>query len=289
MTIREIQVRLQSQLQTIYAEREASNIVHLVMEFITGQKRIDRLMNSDKEIDADEAAAFKNITPRLLNHEPVQYVLGEAWFYGMPLKVDANVLIPRPETEELVQWIIETVKDWPQPANRNYKIMDVGTGSGCIAIALKKNLPEYFESWACDKSDGALTLARQNADEQKALVDFVGMDFLDAPQRMQLPHIDIIVSNPPYIPMKGQKEMDANVLNFEPAMALFVPDEDPLLFYKALADFGKQKLQSNGYLFVEIHESLGKAVTDLFKAEGYKEVVLKKDMQGKDRMVRSRC
>lgn len=282
----EIRQTLNKQLRTIYNEREAGNIAEMVMEKITGQKRVDRLIN-DPEISQEMLAQFKLVEHRLLQHEPVQYVLGEAWFCGMKLTVDKQVLIPRPETEELVEWVIETVHDWPEPPHRHYKILDVGTGSGCIAIALQKNLPAYFETWACDKSDGALTIARKNADDQKALVDFVAMDFLDEDQQKQLPHVDIVVSNPPYIPDAGKNLMADNVVKYEPSMALFVPNDDPLQFYKALASFGKFKLQENGWLLAEIHEDLGQEVKDLWTIFHYRKVEIKKDLQGKDRFVRA--
>ena len=282
----EIRQKLNRQLRTIYNEREAGNISEMVMEKITGQKRIDRLIN-DPEINEELSDQFNLLLQRLLNHEPVQYVLGEAWFCGMKLTVDKQVLIPRPETEELVEWVIDTVQEWTEPAHRHYKILDVGTGSGCIAIALQKKLPAYFETWACDKSDGALTIARKNADDQKALVDFVPMDFLDADQQKQLPHVDIVVSNPPYIPASGKNTMADNVVKYEPSMALFVPDEDPLQFYKALASFGKFKLQENGWLLAEIHEDLGQEVKDLWINFDYKNVEIKKDLQGKDRLARA--
>lgn len=288
MTIKEMQVQLQSSIKPIYGEREAATIAEWVIESVTGQKRIDRLINNNQLINTENETAINLIIKRLLTHEPIQYILGKAWFYGMELSVDKNVLIPRPETEELVSWIIETVKGWPEPTGRNYKLLDVGTGSGCMAIALKNNLPTCFEIWACDKSDAALTTARKNADNQSTLVDFLSIDFLDTMQWAQLPHADIIASNPPYIPLAGKTSMNNNVVDYEPAMALFVPDENPLVFYKALASFGKEKLQTGGLLFVEIHEDLGKNITDLFIREGYTDVECRKDMQGKDRMVRGR-
>jgi release factor glutamine methyltransferase len=206
----------------------------------------------------------------------------------MKLAVNKHVLIPRPETEELVEWVIETLKEWPQKTDRQYKMLDVGTGSGCIAIALQKNLPAYFESWACDINDEALTVARKNADDNKALVDFIQLDLLDEHQRKQLPHIDVIVSNPPYIPQKEKEKMQDNVVQYEPSMALFVPDNDPLQFYKALIAFGKEKLQSGGYLFVDVHENYGTETKELIETAGYKEVEMKKDLQGKHRMIRAR-
>ena len=286
MKASEINIELKKRLMLLYDEREAGNIAEMVLENVTGHNRVDRLVINDA-LSEEKLQHLKAIEERLLQHEPVQYILGETWFCGMKLNVDKNVLIPRPETEELVEWIVETVKKWPEPNNRNYKILDVGTGSGCIAIALQKKLPAYFETWACDKSDGALTVARKNADDQKALVDFIAMDFLDEKQRNQLPHVDIVVSNPPYIPLAGKELMKENVINYEPELALFVPDDDPLQFYKALAAFGKEKLQKDGWLFAEIHEDMGNEVFNFLKNENYNQVVLKKDLQGKNRFVRA--
>lgn len=287
MTIREAQHQLIYKIQTIYDQREANNIAELIMENLTGHKRIDRMVDIEKNLTSDQEINLEQIVDRLLNHEPVQYILGETWFYGLKLAVDKNVLIPRPETEELVDWVLKQVIGWPMADDRNFKVFDVGTGSGCIAIALRKNLPPYFEIWACDNSDKALTVARKNADDHHALVDYVPLDFLDAAQRRQLPRIDIIVSNPPYIPCTGKAEMKNNVINYEPHDALFVPDNDPLVFYQAIADFGKENLYEGGSIYVEIQETIGQTVIDLFKSKGYAFVELKKDMQGKDRMVRT--
>jgi len=161
----------------------------------------------------------------------------------------------------------------------------VGTGSGCIAIALKNKIPNA-EIWGCDVSVEALNVARMNADALNATIDFVPLDFLDPDQRKQLPHVDIIVSNPPYVPQSDKNEMKKNVLEFEPATALFVPDNDSLVFYNAIADFGKEKLNGNGNIYVEIHENLGEQVKNLFKLKGYSFAELRKDIQGKDRMIK---
>jgi release factor glutamine methyltransferase len=233
---------------------------------------------------------------RLLKHEPVQYVTGEAYFAGLKLFVDKNVLIPRPETEELVQWVISDVKasgkkvferkQGEADATDSLKILDVGTGSGCIALALKAAMPKA-EIWGCDTSDAALNIARRNGSALNIRVDFVGLNFLDTPQRKQLPTVDIIVSNPPYIPKKDKENIQSNVLNHEPHLALFVPDHDALIFYKALAQFGKDRLYNNGFIFCEINEEAADNVKQIFAKAGYVNIEIKKDMQGKERMIRA--
>jgi release factor glutamine methyltransferase len=213
----------------------------------------------------------------------------------LKLFVDRNVLVPRPETEELVDWIINDIKQkgldvfeknaTDADQTTLLKILDVGTGSGCIALALKNKMPRA-EVWGCDNSDEALNVARRNGSDLNIRVDFQGVDFLDEAQQRLLPSVDIIVSNPPYIPEKEQHTIAPNVLNYEPHQALFVPDNDALVFYRALARFAKIRLHAGGSIYMEIHEDLGKQVTDLFNNDGYAHTELHKDMQGKDRMVR---
>jgi release factor glutamine methyltransferase len=286
MTTREANKQVALQLQAIYDRREALNISDLVMESLTGKKKTERVINQETELSLEQTRQLKIIMDRLLQNEPIQYILNEAWFYNLKLTVDKNVLIPRPETEELVEWILQSIGNRQFAIGKNIRILDVGTGSGCIPIALRKNLSSQFEVWACDINDQALTVARKNADDHKALVDFVAMDFLDAAQRKQLPHVDFIVSNPPYVPLRDKDQMKRNVTRYEPGIALYVPDDNPLIFYEAIADFGKEKLYENGQIFVEIHESLGPRVVELFRSKSYSAVELRKDMQGKDRMVR---
>jgi len=199
----------------------------------------------------------------------------------MKFYVDKNVLIPRPETEELVDWLVKDSKS----ELKHFRILDVGTGSGCIAITLKKKLPDV-EMWACDISDGALTVARMNADKFETAIDFVGLDFLNAAERKQLPKFDIIISNPPYVPQKDKDPMKKNVLDFEPHLALFVADENPLIFYDAIADFSKKHLNPAGHIYLEIHEELGDGVKKIFEDEKFGSVEIRKDLQGKNRMVK---
>jgi release factor glutamine methyltransferase len=199
----------------------------------------------------------------------------------MRFYVDQNVLIPRPETEELVDWIITDCK-FPI---RQLTLLDIGCGSGCIPIFLKRKFRKA-DVWACDNSEAALNVAKKNADNLGADIHFLQLNFLNEEERNKLPSSDIIVSNPPYVPEKDKLQMQPNVLQFEPRTALFVPDNDALIFYKAIADFGNQKLNPNGAIYVEIHEDLGEPVLELFRSKNY-EALLKKDIQGKDRMIKA--
>jgi release factor glutamine methyltransferase len=282
MTIQEARRYGASRLNTIYAAGEAGIISDWVIEHITGSKITDRISAPKKELTPEQASRQDQYLERLLTHEPVQYVLGEAWFCGLKFRVDPNVLIPRPETEELVEWVITNCK-FPLS---DLRILDIGTGSGCIAISLKRRLGKA-EVWACDLSTGAIALARENAQTLGADVHFAELDFLSSAQRSALPVFDIIISNPPYIPEKDKEQMQRNVLEYEPSMALFVPNDDALLFYKAIAEFGKSHLQREGNIYLEIHEDLGEAVQQYFQQTGYI-AEIKKDMQEKDRMVRAR-
>ena len=295
MKLYEAEQFIKNELKGIYDEQEAANIASLAIESITELSKTERVSNREKDISKEESEKLHDYLQRLKHHEPVQYIIGKCWFYGLELYVDKNVLIPRPETEELVDWIIKDVKASgkdvfvrrPMQADRTteLKILDVGTGSGCIALALKKTMPKA-EVWGCDVSEEALNVARRNGSHLDIRVDFQGMNFLDEAQQKLLPTVDIIVSNPPYVPLKDKDQMNANVVNHEPHTALFVPDNDALIFYKALAEFGKKRLYDNGSIYMEIHENLGDTVVDVFRRNAYKDVELKKDMQGKNRMVK---
>ncbi len=316
MTLYEAQQLLTTSLQELYDNREAANIADWVMEHVTGMRKIDRIMHKQSVLSPDRVEQLQQYTRELLTHKPVQYVLHEAWFSGMAFYVDESVLIPRPETEELVEWILEEVRskkyevgntgsafarasaDKPaigEPKNEDtsyivpptsyVSMLDIGTGSGCIPISLKKKLPQTT-IYACDVSEQALAVAAKNAATLQTPVQFVQADFLDASSWPALPAVDIIVSNPPYIPHNNQSSMLQNVLAWEPHLALFVPNEDPLLFYDAIARFAKEKLHPGGMIFVEIHEELGAQTKALFEANGFTAEV-KKDLQGKDRMVKA--
>lgn len=292
----EAEIWLRKQLAQQYDESERINIAALVMEHLTSQNRLQRITQKEAPLSVQQLHELTDMEKRLQKAEPVQYILGEAYFGPLKLFVDASVLIPRPETEELARWVEEDVKVQGKPVFQQQgteadktdllKILDVGTGSGCIALLLKHLMP-LAEVWGCDASDAALNIARRNGSELDIRVDFVGIDFLDAAQRVQLPTVDIIVSNPPYIPVQEKGSLPTNVVAHEPHLALFVPDDDALVFYRALAQFGKQRLYAGGAIYAEIHENLGEAVIALFKSEGYSKVDLRKDMQGKDRMVKA--
>lgn len=285
MTTREAQQKAQLQLKILYDEREAVNITDWVMEHITGKKRIDRLLDKQAMLTTSQQLQLDTILQELATHKPIQYVLGEAWFAGMKFFVNENVLIPRPETEELVQWVgEESQKLSRHTRDKSQKLLDIGTGSGCIPISLKKLLPELSVS-SVDVSKEALEVAKKNAAGLDVDVNFLHLDFLNEANWDQLPIVDIIVSNPPYIKQSEQNNMSKNVLDFEPSIALFVPDEDALLFYRKIALFSKTHLSKSGSIFLEINEALGKEVIELYESAGYK-VELRKDMQGKDRMAR---
>lgn len=281
MTVQEGTYFLLNKLRTICSDSEASQITDWVMEKITGSMKTERMLYKNEPLSQKEETLINEYTERLLKHEPVQYVLKESWFCGIKFYVDNNVLIPRPETEELVEWIVNECK----PKNKELKILDIGTGSGCIPISLKRKLPAA-EVWSCDISKGAIEVAKKNAASASTAINFIALDFLNKAERDKLPTFDIIVSNPPYIPEKDKAHMSPNVLSYEPATALFVPDNDVLVFYAAIADFGKEHLTQHGNIFLEIHEDLGKAVVELLSNNGYA-AELKKDMQQKDRMVKT--
>lgn len=282
MTVQQASKQLLFQLFHIYEEREANNIAGLVMENITEWKRIDRVMNKDVTLSPAKEKLLALYIAALSTHKPVQYVLKEAWFYGMKLFVDENVLIPRPETEELLDWIYNDIRHH-KPGTT---ILDVGTGSGCIALGLKKNLP-FAEIFACDISEPAIHVAKKNTDSIGVTVKFIVCDFLNSESRITLPSVDVIVSNPPYIPVTDKKDMHPNVLLHEPHLALFAEAHDPVIFYKAIAEFAKTNLNSGGIVFTEIHEHMGNTVMGLFMQEGFKNVELRKDLQEKDRMIKA--
>jgi release factor glutamine methyltransferase len=281
MTIQEANKYISTQLITIYEEAEASNISDWLLENVTGIRRTDRMASKGQALSPEQAAQIDHYVTRLLANEPVQYVLNEAWFCGLKFYVDKNVLIPRPETEELVEWIISDCK-FPIA---KLAVMDVGSGSGCIPIAIKRRLGKA-EVWGCDINPGALQVAKKNAGTLGVDVNFIEIDFLNKELWINLPTVDIVVSNPPYIPTAAKKDVPANVLHYEPYTALFVPDNDPLVFYKAIADFGKEYLNKNGAIYTEINETLGQETTAMFLLNGFK-AEIKRDMQGKDRMIKA--
>ncbi len=296
MNLRKADLHIKQELKALYDDGESKAITALVLEECTGLSKEELRTNKLAPLTTEQEERIATYVQRLKSHEPLQYVMQKTWFYGLELYVDKSVLIPRPETEELVDWIVNDVKttgknpfqtkDAEADATKQLKILDVGTGSGCIALALKNAMPKA-EVWGCDISEEALNVARRNGSALDVRVDFQGIDFLDEAQRRYLPTVDIIASNPPYIPLREKATMNPNVVEYEPHTALFVPNNDPLLFYKTILQFAKKRLYPDGVIYLEIHENLGKEVKSLFESEGFV-VEVKKDMQGKDRMVKAK-
>lgn len=282
MTLRQAQLSTTQALSALYEQREAANICDWVMEHLTGKRKIDRLLDADLALTTSQQIQLEEYTRELLAHRPVQYVLGEAWFAGMRFGVNESVLIPRPETEELVDWIVTEMQN---TACKTQNLLDIGTGSGCIPVSIKKKFPSCIVT-AIDSSEAALKTAAQNAAALDTAIHFQRIDFLNKAARNQLPVFDIITSNPPYIKQSESLAMRRNVLDFEPSLALFVPDEDALLFYRHIALFGQTHLSKNGSVFLEINESLGREVVQLFTEQGF-DCEARKDLQGKDRMVKA--
>jgi release factor glutamine methyltransferase len=272
---------LKNKLQPLYDEREAAAIAHGLLHHITGLDRTQRLMQKEDKLTASQQAQYERSVGSLLQGTPLQYVTGTAWFMGKEYLVNNHVLIPRPETEELVQWVID---DWK--TRRNRIIVDIGTGSGCISIALKSALPDAVVT-AIDLSGEALSVAKGNAQTHHASIQFRQSDFLDSSQWEQFPQYDIIISNPPYIPLSDKESIPANVKDWEPSIALFVADDAPLVFYKAIAAFGKSHLNSNGNIYCELDPAHAAACKTLFEEAGYENVTLKKDIHGNMRMIKA--
>lgn len=281
-------------LKTIYDERESANIADWVFDSIANNKRLDRFTHKEKEFSNSTIQQLNAVLQRLLAHEPVQYILGEAWFYKMKFFVNEHVLIPRPETEELVEWVVEEIRNKKLEIRNkgvsqlitNYStILDIGTGSGCIAVALKKEL-QNAEVFAVDVSEDALQVAKKNALDQNAVINFIQFDFLNEDVWLTLPTFDVIVSNPPYIPEDEKNKLAKNVTEYEPHLALFVANDDPFIFYKKIASFAAMHLKQNGKFFVEVHEDYSEEVQQIFAKKNFT-TEIKKDMYGRERMIKA--
>jgi len=279
MRLNEIKQALKKQLAGQYESVELNPILSILIEHITGWDQVQQVLQKDNSITEAQVLAFENAATELIAARPIQYITGKTWFMGDAYSVNEQVLIPRPETEELVDWVLE----YAAIKGKALRILDIGTGSGCIAIALKKALPEATVA-AIDISTSALKIAESNAAALKAEIEFTALDILNT---AFLPgQYDVIVSNPPYIPMHEMKNMELQVTNHEPNIALFVPDEDPLVFYKAIARLAKLHLSSNGQLFFEIHYDQGDALIALLD-EMHFNAELRTDLFEKDRMIRA--
>jgi len=284
MTILEAYMLFTQKLKMIYEDREAENISDWVFEKVTGLKRWERRENQYQQLEENQSNQIEIYLEELLQHKPVQYVLNEAWFYKMKFFVDENVLIPRPETEELVEWVISDFKN--QKDSKPTNILDIGSGSGCISIALKNELTGINVT-AIDVSKKAVAVAEQNAQRLKVNIHFLQINFLNENEWRSLPIYDSIISNPPYIPMIEKEMLSKNVTEFEPDVALFVENNDPTIFYKKIAAFAKDHLKKDGKIYVETHEEYAKEVKAVFENAGYS-AEIKKDIYGKERMVRGK-
>jgi len=269
-----------NKLQTIQSEGEANAIARIVFE--DAFKLYD--FTSERDFSLKNQKRLEEIITRLLQNEPVQYILGEADFYGYKFKVNEHVLIPRQDTEELVFYVKNTVRSFVK--KNVITLLDIGTGSGCIPITLKKLFP-IMEVHTLDVSKDALTIAKKNAEKLETHIVFYHKNILEKEDWESLPSFDIIVSNPPYIPHREAHHMPENVKQFEPHLALFIDDENPLIFYEMIADFAKQKLNKDGYLFFETNEFNAKEVLTMLRNKTFTNVILEQDMEGKDRMIRA--
>lgn len=266
------------ELSSIYDEMEAESFFYLILEHLHQFKRIDLALNPDFEISESDKVRWENILSELKTQKPIQYILGETEFYGLKFIVDENVLIPRPETEELVDLIVSSFKS----QTSKLRILDIGTGSGCIPISLKKNLPNA-EVFAIDVSENALEIAKKNAKVNGVEVNFILKNILETNDLEQ--QFDIIVSNPPYVRMLEKEEIKTNVLEYEPHLALFVEDNDALIFYRKIAQLAKKSLTENGKLYFEINQYLGKETVILLEKMDFKNIELLQDIYGNDRMI----
>jgi release factor glutamine methyltransferase len=276
--------QFKNKLKTLYQQGEAENISDWVFENVTGLKRWQRRENKNQELKGSDLKMIENYLGELLKYKPVQYVLNEAWFYKMKFFVNENVLIPRPETEELVEWIVADLRK--ETDSKQTNIIDIGTGSACIPISLKKEFPKTFVT-AIDVSEKALSVAKRNATELNAAIDFYQINFLKEDEWQGLSRYDIIASNPPYIPINEKEILSKNVTDFEPEIALFVENNDPFIFYKKISKFAKTHLKENGKIYVEVHEEYAKEVKVIFENAGFISEI-KKDMYEKERMVRGK-
>ena len=306
MNIKSLKTHFFSELQTIQEDSEIESFFFILTEFLHNLKRIDVSLHPDFEVSETDLEKWKTIISELKTEKPIQYITGEAWFYGLRFEVNENTLIPRPETEELVEWIVESQKSKVKSQkskvesqkskveylniqkSNNLTILDIGTGSGCIPIALKKEIPSSFVS-AIDISEKALEMARKNALDNQVEVNFILQDILTS-QHLNLSTsqpllFDIIVSNPPYVRNLEKQEIKKNVLDFEPHLALFVADSDALLFYRKIAQLALKSLSPNGKLFFEINQYLGEETVELLTKLGFKNIELRKDFVGNDRMI----
>lgn len=283
MKIKEYRTQFIQELSLIYGADEAESFFYLILESKNKLKKLDLALQPDLVFSLDDIQLWNSILASLKQEIPIQYLLGFTSFYGLDFEVNPAVLIPRSETEELVEWIIQSRKANTETQTK-FKILDIGTGSGCIAIALAKNCSND-EVFAIDISEKALATAQKNAQKNGVNVIFFQKNILETDDLLQ--QFDLIVSNPPYVRVLEKSEIKKNVLDFEPHLALFVSDDDALVFYKKIAELAQKNLSLNGQLFFEINQYLGKEMIDLLQKMNFKNIELRKDIYGNDRMIRA--
>jgi release factor glutamine methyltransferase len=288
-TVKDIFAAYRRDLYKLYEANELEAITLLAISETCSLSKAKIKAFPELELSRQQTEKLADILAKLKTGKPIQYILGTTEFYGLSFKVNPSVLIPRPETEELVEWALLSVGGGQLAAGN---ILDIGTGSGCIAIGLKKNLPKFNVS-AIDISESALETAKENAQLNEVDIDFIDADILNpnssstTNRSLLTIHYSLIISNPPYVTLHDKTQMHTNVTDFEPHNALFVPEDDPLVFYKAIADFALTHLIPNGLLFLEINESYGNETVKLLTDKGFKDIELRKDMSGRDRMIKA--
>lgn len=271
---------IRKELAEIYSKQEIESLLFLMLEKLKGYSRTRFLLMQEDELTPEDLSKLNEMVARLKNHEPIQYILGTTEFYGLPFYTVPEVLIPRPETEELVQWVIQENKS-AEPT-----ILDIGTGTGCIAVSLKKNIPGSMVI-ACDILPVCIETARRNAEMNQAPITILEYDILKQMPEIAFSKLDIVVSNPPYVRISEKEQMEKNVLDFEPKLALFVTDDRPLIFYEAIADFAKKNLRDNGLLYFEINEAFGNECSAMLSGKGFSGIEIRKDLNGRDRMIKA--
>jgi release factor glutamine methyltransferase len=284
MQLKALKIYFKNGLKGYYPNEEIESFFLIASEFYLGYKRIDISLNADEVVNSENYNHFQELIERLKNYEPIQYILGETEFFGLPFKVNESVLIPRPETEELVDWIINSVI--PHSVEKQINILDIGTGSGCIAISLAKNIPNA-KVYALDVSKDALSVAQQNAQQNNVDITFINANILELNSELNNLQFDVIVSNPPYVRELEKELMHDNVLKHEPHLALFVEDDNALVFYRVIAELSQKLLKENGLLFFEINEYLGDQMKQLLSENKFQDIELRQDINQKDRMTKA--
>ncbi len=293
MTIKNLKNTFYVELEKFYPKEEIESFFYLCADKFSDLNRLKIALNRDYKVNESQQQQFSNALKRLKSEEPIQYILGETEFYGLPFLVNKNVLIPRPETEELVEWVLAESENQQLKTNQTQlKILDIGTGSGCIPISIAKNL-KNSSLYAVDISEKALDIAKKNAINNEVSVRFIPADILQKTSnevktllQLDKEKFDIMISNPPYVRDSEKTQIKNNVLQYEPHVALFVEDKDPLLFYNRIADFAKENLKASGLLFFEINQEFAQETVSLLKEKNFTNIICKKDIFGVDRMIK---